>query len=167
MISSKVTYPGLSIVGTPSITLTTVDSKPILVLPPSMITSTLSLNSSIISLALVPLGRPDILALGAAIGPDNSINLFAILFEGILIPTVFKLHVTLFGTRSLFSNIKVKGPGKKASINFFSISVIFFVSLFNISKLLICTINGLSLGRPFAINILDTASLLKALAPSP
>ena len=41
IMSSGVIFPGLKIVGIPSITFTTVDSSPTLVSPPSIIISTL------------------------------------------------------------------------------------------------------------------------------
>jgi len=49
-----------------------------------------------------------------------SINFLAILFDGILIPTVSSPAVTTFGIISLAFNIIVKGPGQNSFINFLS-----------------------------------------------
>ncbi|MNT23388.1 hypothetical protein D3C72_1588060 [compost metagenome] len=125
-ICSAVILPGLNMCGTLSITLTTVDSNPISVSPPSSIQSTLSFNSLNISSTFVPLGLPDILALGAAIGVfANSISFLAIKLLGILIPTVFNPPVTILGTISFLSNTIVNGPGQNSSIRFLSIFEMF------------------------------------------
>ena len=74
-ISSSVIKPGLKITGIPFSTLTTVDSIPISHFPPFTIASTFPSNSCFISFTQVPLGLPDIFALGAARGqPDSSIS---------------------------------------------------------------------------------------------
>ena len=135
-ISSFVILPGLSIFTILFITLTTVDSNPISTFPPSSITETFPSNSFFISSIFVPLGLPDTFALGAAIGtPAYSINFFAIIFDGILIPTVSNPAVTDFGIMSFAFKIIVKGPGQKAFINFFSISFGSSTICFIISKL--------------------------------
>ena len=81
------------------------------------------------SLKLVPVGFPERLALGVAIGtPAYFISSRAILFEGIRIPTVSEFAVRIFGTISFFCKIIVKGPGKNSFIRAYSNFVIFFVS---------------------------------------
>ena len=70
--------------------------------------STLPSSSSIISSICVPLGLPDIFALGAAIGQfEYSINLCAISLLGILIATVSNPPVIMSGTIGVFLNIIV------------------------------------------------------------
>lgn len=63
---------------------------------------------------MVPLGLPDTLALGAAIGALHSLmNAFAILLLGILTPTVSSLADTISGIIFFFFNINVNGPRHK------------------------------------------------------
>ena len=160
--------PGLNILTLLSITLTTVDSKPISTIPSSIIVETFPSNSFNISSILVPLGLPDTFALGAAIGtPAYSINLFAILFEGILIPTVSRPAVTDFGIMFLAFNINVKGPGQKVLINIFSTSFGSSTSCLIMSTLFTCTIKGLSPALPFALKIFLQALSFNAFAPIP
>ena len=107
-------------------------------------------------------------ALGAAIGKlAYSINLLAILFDGIRIPTVSNPAVTIFGILFLAFSIIVKGPGQNSFINLFSNSFGSLATSFIISSLFTCTIKGLSFALPLALNIFLHASSLKAFAPIP
>ena len=63
---SSVIYPGLKITGISSVKSTIVDSKPIPTRPPSRIMSILPFISSYTYFPSVGLGRPEVLALGAA-----------------------------------------------------------------------------------------------------
>ena len=74
----------------------TVDSKPMVVSPPSMMASTLPLKSSNTCLNAVDDGLPDILADGAAIGLFDSLMSFnAASWLGILNATVFSPPVVV------------------------------------------------------------------------
>ena len=93
---SSVMKPGLSITGTSPVTSTIVDSRPMSTAPPSITMSILPSRSSMTCEALVGLGLPDELALGAAIGtPEAFISSLAILFEGILTATLSSPPVVL------------------------------------------------------------------------
>src|SRR3989344_4824610 len=67
----------------------------------------------------------------------------------------------------LFLKIIVSGPGQKVSISFCSSEEILSVNSDNCSMVAICTMIGLSEGRPLAIKIFRTASSLKTFAPNP
>ena len=102
--------------------------------------------------AVVGLGRPDILALGAAIGVfDNLINSRAISLSGMRTATVSSPPVTELGTISDLGKISVIGPGQNAVIIFLAIEFTSFTILCNIFWSFICSINGLSDGLPFAL----------------
>ena len=116
----------------------------------------------------MPLGLPEIFALGAAIGRlEYLINFLAIKFSGILIATVFSPPVITFGTISFFSKIIVSGPGQNFSISFDSISPTLFTNLSNILISAIWSIKGLSLALPFAAYIFLTAFSSNPFAPNP
>ena len=73
--------------------------------------------SAITSLALVGLGLPERLALGAAIGQHAAfIKSRAGLLSGILTATVSSPPVVLSGTPGFFFTTRVRGPGQKFSI---------------------------------------------------
>ena len=96
----------------------TVDSTPNSQSPPSMIASILPDISSITYFALVGDGKPEVFALGAAMGqPAALITLFATSFIGIRTATVSRPPLTTLPIKSLFGKIIVSGPGKKASIS--------------------------------------------------
>ena len=81
------------------------------------------LNSFLISSILVPLGFPEIFALGAAIGsPVPFIISFEISFLGILTATVSSPPVTQRGTLSDLGKIIVRGPGQNFSARTFACS---------------------------------------------
>ena len=84
---------------------------------PEITASILPFISAITSFALVGLGLPDILALGAAIGhPAIFIRDKAASLSGILTATVSRPPVVLSGTHSFFFSTIVSGPGQKLSI---------------------------------------------------
>ena len=102
----------------------TVDSTPYSQSPPSIIASILPIISSITYFALVGLGKPDVFALGAAIGhPLAFISACAVSFIGIRTATVSSPPETVLPTLSLFGKIIVSGPGKNASISAFAFGV--------------------------------------------
>ena len=89
----------------------------------SIIISIFPDKSFITWLALVGLGFPDVLALGAAIyTPDVLISSAATLWLGILIATVPRPPVIESGTMSDFFNIIVNGPGQNLSASFNALS---------------------------------------------
>ena len=111
---SAVIAPGLKIIGGETVISRIVDSSPISTLPPSMIISIFPFRSSHTCSAVVGLGRPDVLALGADTYPPAArISFLAIRSLGILTATVSRPPVVPYGTRELFSKIIVKGPGQK------------------------------------------------------
>ncbi len=109
-------------------TLMIVDSTPTLQAPPPKIRGIFPFKSSRTCSALVGLGKPEVLALGAASGLSViSINDRATGCEGILTPTVSKLAVVILEIRLLLGRITVSGPGQKVFI-MFSRSLSIFVS---------------------------------------
>ena len=148
---SAVMIPGLSIVGTSPVISTTVDSIPTLQSSPSMMASMRPSMSAMTSLALVGLGLPEMLALGAAIGvSDIVIRSSAALLSGILTATVSRPPVVLSGTSGFFFTTIVSGPGQKFSISATMSALSIGVSLPMSLALAIWTIIGLSEGLPFA-----------------
>ena len=99
--------------GTRPVTSITVDSKPNWQGPPSRITGTLPSKSSRTCSSRVGLGRPDRLALGAAIGPDTAIRSSAPSWLGIRIPTVDSPAVTRSGTQEAAGTTRERGPGHR------------------------------------------------------
>ena len=102
--------------------------------------------------ASVGLGLPDVLALGAAIRhPLPSISRSATGCFGIRIATVSIPPVVSYGTLSFFHTIMVSGPGQNASASFFCLRQVPPSRWIpDLQTLQICTISGLSEGRPFA-----------------
>ena len=118
--------------------------------------------------AVVGLGRPLRLALGAAIGqPAARISLRASAFAGRRMPTVSSPALTASGMQSALGRISVIGPGQNASISFRAAAGIARTSGGISSTQATCVISGLSCGRPFASKILATARASSAFAPSP
>ena len=150
-MDSFVIHPGLRITGTISVKSMIVDSTPTITAPPSKIIGIFPWRSSMTCSAFVGLGRPDVFALGAAIGtPDLLISSNATGWSGIRIATVSSPPVTQSGTWSAFCKITVIGPGQKCSIARLALSGI---SLTRDSTICIShtwRINGLSEGLPFA-----------------
>ena len=148
---SAVMIPGRRMVGTSLVRSSTVDSIPTRQSSPLMIASMRPSRSAATSFALVGLGLPDRLALGAAIGqPDRLIRSRAGLESGIRTATVSSPPVVRSGTSGFFLTTMVSGPGQKfsmmATMSELSIGVSWPMSL----ALAICTIIGLSLGLPLA-----------------
>ena len=116
---------------------------------------------------VVGLGLPERFALGAAIGDDFAISSCAIGCDGKRIATVESPALTSSGIISDFGITIVSGPGQNFSASFFALSEnsATSISICLISE--IWTISGLSIGLPFALNILATASPFKASAASP
>ena len=101
--------------------------------------------------AVVGLGRPEMLADGAAMGtPAAAIKALATSCSGILTPTVAKPPVILSGTMALRGRIKVMGPGQKAAISFSAFSGIRAAIWSIMERLATWRISGLSDGRPLA-----------------
>ena len=164
---SRVTPPGRRMQGLPWHTSTTVDSRPTSQLPPSMISGMRPSMSSSTCRAVVGLGLPERLALGAAMGRLQVLSSAAATgWEGMRTATVSSPAVTASGTAGLRGMISVSGPGQKASISGRAASGTWHRPL---SWLLsqMCTISGLSAGRPLAAKMPGTAWALRALAPRP
>ena len=118
--------------------------------------------------AVVGEGLPERFADGAAMGqPLALIIARAVVFDGILIPTVSSPPLVTNGILSDFGIIIVSGPAQNFSAHFSASTGISVTRGSISSNELICTIKGLSAGLPFAANILRTASSSKAFAPSP
>jgi hypothetical protein len=167
-ISSCVTIPGRRMRGGSVARVMTVLSTPTSHAPPSMTASILPSISAITSLALVGLGLPEIFALGAAIGlSEISMRSSADLLSGILTATVSRFPETTLEILSLFFIIIVSAAGQNFSAIILTFSGISLTSGAKSSSFAICTIRGLSLGRPFAMKILRTASSSNALAARP
>ena len=87
------------------------------------------------------------------------ISIFAIGWDGIRMATVSSPPVVSFGIASDLSSIIVSGPGQNLSASAFATSGSSFTKGFISSNSDICTIRGLSEGRPFAAYILADAVL--------
>ena len=111
---SAVIAPGRRIIGGSTVISRIVDSRPISTLPLSRIISIFPSRSSLTCCAVVGLGLPDVLALGADTNPPAArITAAANGSLGILTATVSSPPVVPYGTTSLFSKIIVSGPGQK------------------------------------------------------
>ena len=118
--------------------------------------------------AVVGLGRPDKLALGAAMGtPAARIRARAVLWSGMRTATVGSPAATWSGTRLLRLKIRVRGPGQKASINSRASSGTRVHRSFTSLFLATWRIRGLSEGRPLARKMPSTAAGSRPLAPRP
>ena len=147
---------------------TIVDSNPIPTCPPSMIISMASPRSSSTCSAIVGLGLPDVLALGAATKPPPAfISSCAILSLGNRTATLSRPPVVSRGTISAFGRIMVSGPGQYFSARILAPSGISVVIFSNCSSSAMCTISGLSDGLPFAAYIFMEACGSSAFPPSP
>ena len=148
---SFVIAPGLRIIGGVTVISRIVDSTPISTLPPSRIISILPLKSSATCCAVVGLGLPDVLALGAdTYPPPARISSRAISSSGIRTATVSRPPVVPSGTFSFLLKIIVSGPGQKCAAISSTISGTDSTIAPRSSSLAIWTISGLSDGRPFA-----------------
>ena len=155
--------------GTSPVMSTTVDSTPTSQAPPSRISGMRPSMSSNMWAAVVGLGRPERLPLGAAMGqPAARISARAIGWDGMRTATVFSPPVVRRGTRADFGKISVSGPGQYAAISARAAGEgSTAISGRSSSASSMCTISGLSPGRPFASKMLATASGFSASAPSP
>ena len=119
--------------------------------------------------AMVGLGFPEVFAEGPTIGtPALAISSSVTLLSGILNAAVSNPPVTVFErTPGCNFRISVNEPGQNAVINFITLSESGCAYFLTVSRLATCTINGLSLGRPFAAYTRLTASSLVASAPNP
>ena len=94
----------------------TVDSTPTAENPPSIIAGILPFISLKTCPAVVGEGLPERLADGAAIGkPHFFITALAVLWLGILIPTVSSPPLVTSGMISLLGSIMVSGPAQNSS----------------------------------------------------
>ena len=117
--------------------------------------------------AVVGLGLVDRFALGAATGTPAAFSIaLATGWLGIRMPTVSSPAVTTSGTACFFRHSTVSGPGQKRSMRRSAVSVgSHSASSWERSQM--CTISGLSAGRPFAAKMARTASAFRASAPRP
>ena len=86
---------------------------------------------------------------------------------GIRTATVGKPAVTAFGTLAALGKIKVNGPGQKSFIRSRASFEISRATLSSSAPSSICTIKGLSAGRPLSLKIFLIAFRSNAFAPSP
>ncbi len=141
--SAAVSTPGRRMAGTGEAKSKTVDSRPARHSPPLIISGILPCISANTCSASVGLGRPERLALGAATGRAASrSSCKAAGWAGIRRPTVFRPPVVTAGSA------KVSGPGQKAVIKRRARGETSANSSACHSSA-ICTISGLSEGRPF------------------
>ena len=90
-----------------------VDSTPTAQGPPSTMPSIFPFISSSTSAAQVQLGRPEVLALGAATGtPASRMTASVTAWSGQRTPTVSSPAVVSLGTTGFRFRIMVKGPGQ-------------------------------------------------------
>ena len=114
----SVIAPGLNTSGMLTLTSIMVDSKPTLESSEAISISIRPFISLYTCSALVGLGLPERLALGAAIGVLQSrINSLASSSSGIRTATVSSPAVVSKGMPSFFLRIKVMGPGQNLSIS--------------------------------------------------
>ncbi len=165
---SFVIYPGRRISGISSVRSRIVDSIPIPTAPPSRISGILPSISAATCAASVGLGLPDVLALGAAIRqPLSSISASATGCPGIRTATVLSPPVVSRGTLSLPGTITVSGPGQNTSASLPARAASPDATAHRSSNREMCTISGLSEGRPLAAYIFDAAEAFRASAPRP
>ena len=101
--------------------------------------------------ARVGLGRPEALAEGAAIYPPAArISAAATGWLGMRTATVISPPLVSAGTSAVFLKTIVSGPGHQAAARRFAASGISAAIGKSASISAICTIRGLSEGRPFA-----------------
>ncbi len=115
-IISGVTAPGRRMRGRSPVASTTVDSRPTSLAPPSRIRGMRPSRSDSTCLAVVGLGLPERLALGAARGnPQAAIRARAAGWLGARRARESRPALTAAGTPLLRGTIRVRGPGQKAS----------------------------------------------------
>ena len=164
----SVTPPGRRSRTRPSVSSTTVDSTPTEHSPPSTTAAMRPSRSASTWAAVVGLGEPERLADGAARDrPDSRMTARATGWDGIRTATVGRPALTSSGMRGPFGKIMVSGPGQYARASFTAVSGISAASRGSVSQSAICTIRGLSIGRPLASKIRATAGPFSASAASP
>ena len=124
--------------------------------------------SASVSGAFVGLGLPERLADGAAKAtPLSRMTCCTTGWDGIRTPTVSSPAQVTALTSSPRGMTIVSGPGQNAAASFLARSGTSDTMPCSISMPQICTIRGLSCGRPFASKIFLTASPLRASAAMP
>ena len=167
-IISAVMRPGRSTRGTSPVTSTTVDSTPTSHGPPSTMAAMRPSKSWATCAAVVGLGLPDRLADGAASGQPLSLMMRrATGCTGNRTARVGSPPDTFAATASDRGKMRVSGPGQNASASFSAIGDTRVTRGYNCSRSPICTISGLSCGRPLAAKIAATASAFRASAARP
>ena len=148
---SRVMAPGRRMTAASPVTSTIVDSTPKRHGPPSRISGMRPARSSSTASAVVGLGLPDVLALGAARGkPAARIRASAASFSGMRTPTVLRPPVMRSGTAARRRSTKVRGPGANAARRCSAISGTSSATSSSMARCAMCRISGLSEGRPFA-----------------
>ena len=118
--------------------------------------------------AFVGLGLPERFADGAANAtPLALMTCCTTGWDGIRTPTVSRPAQVTSLTSGPRGMTIVSGPGQKAAASFLARSGTSETMPFSISMPQICTMSGLSCGRPFASKIFLTASPLRASAAMP
>ena len=160
--------PGRSSRGRAPHSDTTVDSTPTEHGPPSTTAAILPCKSSMTCCAVVVDGLPEVLADGAASGtPAARIIACAIGCTGKRIPTVFNPPDVTIGILSCLGRMMVSGPGQNASASFCASGGNSVAISRTMERSAMCTMSGLSCGRPFASKIRLTACGLSASAARP
>ena len=145
----------------------TVLSRPTLQVPPSSTMGMLPSRSSSTCWAVVGLGLPLRLALGAATGTPAALSsLSATGWSGMRTATLLSPALVTAGTVGFLGSSNVSGPGQNRSISLCASGVTKH-SASAASGLATCTISGLSAGRPLISKILRTACASSAFAPRP
>ena len=144
--------PGRSTRGISVTTVITVDSTPTSQSPPFTMPSTRPMRSSHTCGNDVGLGRPERFADGAASGTPAALMIArAVGSDGMRTATGSRPPVVCIGTSGDFFMMMVSGPGQKASASFLAASGISSTSAGNSLISAICTMSGLSDGRPFTL----------------
>ncbi len=160
--------PGRSRRGRAPHSETTVDSTPTVHAPPSTTAAILPFKSSMTCCAVVVEGRPDRFAEGAASGtPAARMIACASGCDGNRIPTVFNPPDVTIGIESCLGRMIVSGPGQYAFASACAAGGKSAAMSCTVSRCAMCTMSGLSCGRPFASKIRATASGLRASAARP
>ena len=113
-------------------------------------------------------GLPERLAEGAASGtPASRMSARATGCDGRRMPTVSSPAETSSGMQAALGKMMVNGPGQNASASLRALSGTIRASVESCSLSAMCTIRGLSCGRPLARKIFATAAPSKAFAARP
>lgn len=165
---SRLMAPCRSTTGRRPVQSTTVDSRPTSAGPPWRIHGMRPFISSTTAFQVVGLGRPDRFAEGAATGTPHAFRkACATGWAGHRTPTVSRPADTSSGIAACRGTITVNGPGQNRSINRRAMTGTRRATPSSMEGSAMCTINGLSAGRPLARKIARTAWPSNALAPKP